>query len=234
MSRLLAVETATGACSAAMAWDGERRETLRIAPSRHAELLVPMVQELLAEHECRLEQLDALAFGSGPGSFTGLRIGIAVVQGLAFGAGLPVVPVSSLWALASRMDGPRVLAGIDARMNQLYWNVYARTAAGTGLEALQTPRVSDPEGVALPGDGDSWLAGGSGCEAYLQRLPAAVASRVERVRGVHPHALEVARIAEGIVAAGGAIAPQQAAPEYVRNEITQGVAQGNTQGTTRR
>lgn len=228
MSRLLAVDTATQACSAAMAWDGEYRETLQLGRNRHAELLVPMVQALLTEHQCHLDQLDALAFGSGPGSFTGLRIGIAVAQGLAFGAGLPVVPVSSLWALAARAGAPRVLAGIDARMNQLYWNVYRRRADG-GMEALGTPRVSDPEHVCLPDadpdqepDGGIWLAAGSGCEVYRDRLAPGVAGRIDFINGVHPHAVDIARIATGIFESGGAVAPEHAAPEYVRNDIVQG------------
>lgn len=220
MTRLLAVDTATRACSVAIAWDGEYHETLELASNRHAELLVPMVQELLVEHQCRLDQLDALAFGSGPGSFTGLRIGIAVAQGLAFGAGLPVVPVSSLWALAARAGAPRVLAGIDARMNQLYWNVYRRQADGS-MEALQAPRVSDPEDVHLP-DENAWLAAGSGCEVYRGRLSPGVADRIDLVDGAYPHAVDIARIAEQIFKSGGALAPEHAAPEYVRNDIVQG------------
>jgi len=227
MSRILAVETATHACSVAVAWDGERRELLRLARNQHAETLVPMVEQLLAEHQCALEQLDALAFGSGPGSFTGLRIGIAVAQGLAYGAGLPVVPVSSLGALASRVNGGRVLAAIDARMNQAYWNLYRRQADGT-LQALGEPRVGNPRDLRLP-DTDTWLAAGSGCEAYLEEFEPAVASRLDLVAGVHPHALEVARIAEMLLAAGQTIAPEQAAPEYVRNDVAQATAQRSGQ-----
>lgn len=220
MSRILAVETATQACSVALLDDGEYEEVSQLAPNRHAELLIPMAQDLLSRSGRRLEQLDALAFGGGPGSFTGLRIGIAVTQGLALGAGRPVVPVSSLLALAARVDAPRVLAAIDARMNQVYWNVYARDAAAGTMRALQEPRVSDPGDVRLPQQGE-WLAAGSGCDAYGDQLLTGSRAAVTFVPGVHPHAGDIARIAATDFAAGNALNARDAAPEYVRNEIVQ-------------
>lgn len=218
-SRILAVETATRACSAALLWDGECEEILRLEPNRHAEMLIPMVRELLARRGGRFEQLDALAFGSGPGSFTGLRIGISVTQGLALGAVRPVVPVSSLLALAVRINAPRVLAAIDARMNQVYWNVYQR-AGGSGMRALQEPRVSYPADVRLP-DEQEWIAAGSGCDAYRSELLANTTAKVDFVPRVHPHAGDIARIAEIEFHAGNAIDARNAAPEYVRDEIVQ-------------
>lgn len=220
MTRILAVETATRACSAALLWDGECEEVLRLAPNRHAEILIPMAQELLSRSGRRFDQLDALAFGSGPGSFTGLRIGIGVTQGLALGAGLPVVPVSSLLALAARVNAPRVLAAIDARMSQVYWNVYRRDEATGMMEALQEPRVSDPDSVRLPEAGD-WLAAGSGCDVYGDVLLRNTAGGVTFAAGVHPHAGDVARIAAAAYEAGEALDARDAAPEYVRNEIVQ-------------
>jgi tRNA threonylcarbamoyladenosine biosynthesis protein TsaB len=218
MAGILALETATRACSVALCCDGESREILRLETNRHAEILIPMARELLAEAGCGFARLDAIAFGSGPGSFTGLRIGIAVAQGLAFGLGRPVVPVSSLRALAARADAPRVLAAIDARMKQVYWNVYERGEDGL-MTALGEPRVSDPASIALDGDVD-WVAVGSGCDAYREEI-AGRGSRVEFVPGVHPHADDVARIAETAYRAGRAIQPADATPEYVRNEVVQ-------------
>lgn len=220
MTRILAVETATQACSAALLRDGECEEILRLEPNRHAEVLIPMIRELMGSTGVRFDQLDALAVGSGPGSFTGLRIGIAVTQGLAFGAGRPVVPVSSLLALATRINGPRVLAAIDARMNQVYWNLYRRDPASGAMQALQEPRVSNPEDVQLPDDGE-WLAAGSGCDAYGDKLLGETAATVQRVHGAHPHAGDIAHIAAGALAAGKAVDARDAAPEYVRNDIMQ-------------
>ncbi len=118
--KLLAIETATEACSAALYIDGEISERYEVAPRRHAELILLMMEQLLTEAELKLTQLDALAFGRGPGSFTGVRIATGVIQGAAFGAQLPVVPVSTLAALAQRhyrMRGAcRILPAFDARM----------------------------------------------------------------------------------------------------------------------
>lgn len=219
MSRILAVETATRACSAALLWDGECREVLRLERNRHAELLIPMARELLARAGCGLGDLHALAFGSGPGSFTGLRIGISVVQGLALGAGLPVVAVSSLLALAARAGAPRVLATIDARMEQVYWNTYRRGDDGA-MRALDAPRVSDPESVRVSG-GEPWTAVGSGCDAYRTRLSRDQGAALDFVPGVHPHAGDVAITAAKEHAAGRSIDAGLAAPEYVRNEVVQ-------------
>jgi tRNA threonylcarbamoyladenosine biosynthesis protein TsaB len=221
MTRILAVETATRACSVALLWDGECEEVLRLEPNRHAEILIPMARELLARYGRRFDQLDALAFGSGPGSFTGLRIGIAVTQGLAFAVDRPVVPVSSLLALAERVGAPRVLAAIDARMSQVYWNLHVRDADTGTMRALQEPRVSYPEDVRLPGEGD-WLAAGSGCDVYRERLPSDLDGTVDFVSGVHPHAGDIAGIAAAVYESGGAINARDAAPEYVRDEVVQG------------
>lgn len=220
MTRILAVETATRACSAALLWDGECEEILRLEPNRHAEVLLPMAQELMDRAGRRFDQLDALAVGSGPGSFTGLRIGIALTQGLAFAAGRPAVPVSSLLALATRINAPRVLAVIDARMNQVYWNIYSRDAGTGTMLALQEPRVSYPDDVRLPDEGE-WIAGGSGCDAYGDKLLRASAATVELVHGVHPHAGDVARIGAMEYDAGNAMDPKDVDPQYVRDEVVQ-------------
>lgn len=221
MTRILALETATGACSAALWWDGECREELRLTANRHAEVLIPMAQELLDRTSHRYDDLDALAFGSGPGSFTGLRIAIAVTQGLALAAGCPVVPVSSLLAIAARVDAPRVLAAIDARMSQVYWNVYRMDPATGCMQALQEPRVGFPADVRLPEAGE-WIAAGSGCDAYRDALSSAgPESDVTFISGVHPHAGDIARIAAREYAAGNAVNARDAAPDYVRNEIVQ-------------
>lgn len=126
--RVLAIETATEACSAALYISGEIRLRYQVEPRRHSELILPMMDALLAEAEIALSALDALAFGCGPGSFTGVRIATGVVQGAAFGADLPVVPVSTLAALAQRryreQGEKHLLPAYDARMDELYWGCY--------------------------------------------------------------------------------------------------------------
>ena len=129
--KLLAIDTSGDACSAALFLDGVIEQRLDPTPRRHGELLLPMMQALLESAGIGLDALDAIAFGRGPGSFTGVRIAVAVAQGGAFGAGCPTVPVSTLAAMAvgeyRRTGRRRVLAALDARMGEVYWGVYERS-----------------------------------------------------------------------------------------------------------
>jgi tRNA threonylcarbamoyladenosine biosynthesis protein TsaB len=140
---ILALDTSTEACSVALWADGAVTERFELG-SQHSERILPMTQEALAEAGVALTQIDAVAFGRGPGSFTGLRICAGVAQGLAFGADVPVLPVSSLAALAQGIEAPGVLAAFDARMDQLYWGAYVRNARGlvelSGAEKVLAPR----------------------------------------------------------------------------------------------
>jgi len=225
--RILALDTATANCSAALLLDGELRERARRLERAHAELILPMVDELLHEGGVTLSALSAIAFGRGPGAFTGVRLAASVTQGLAFGAALPVVPVSDLQALAQRaLDEDRtierVLACTDARMREVYWGCFERSNEGfaqpVGLE-----RVSSPAQVQLPA---GWttrpgrLAGaGSGFAAYpdLQaQLPLAMAAE-----GLLPRAAEIARLAVPELEAGRFFTPEQALPVYLRDDVAQ-------------
>src|SRR3989344_6979142 len=158
--KLLAVETSTEACSVAISLDGKIHERIDHG-QHHSNVILGMVQQVLAESGLSLKQLDAIAFSRGPGSFTSLRIGAGVVQGLAFGANLPVVAVSSLAVLAQGVDAPKVLAAFDARMNQVYWGAYVRDDKGlmrlTGTEVVIAPaEVPTPEGSGWVGAGGGW------------------------------------------------------------------------------
>ena len=162
--KILALDTSTEACSVALWADGTVTERYELG-SQHSGRILPMTQEVLAEAGLVLTQLDAVAFGRGPGSFTGLRICAGVAQGLAFGADVPVVPVSSLAALAQGVDAPRVLAAFDARMEQLYWGAYVRNAQGL-VEPGGTEKVVAPRDVPVPADSGWKGTGLAGSETY--------------------------------------------------------------------
>lgn len=216
--KLLALDTATAACSVAAWDDGEVVERFELVEHGHSERLLPLIDEVLAEVGWELSQCDALAFGRGPGSFTALRIGAGVTQGLAFAADLPVVPVSSLAALAQGQNAPRVLAAFDARMSQIYWGAYVRNAKGL-VELVGQERVSSPDDLALDGD-ETWLGAGNGWTVYRQALQQATAGTVATSDvDLYPHAREVAILAAGPVEAGEAVAAEKAVPLYVRNDV---------------
>ena len=186
--------------------------------SQHSDRILPMTQEVLAEAGLVLTQLDAVAFGRGPGSFTGLRIGAGVTQGLAFGADVPVVPVSSLAALAQGVEASRVLAAFDARMNQLYWGAYARNGRGL-VELSGEEKVLAPRDVPVPGD-DGWTGAGSGWDQYSDMLLVHLGDRVREWRAqCFPHARFVGQLGADEYARGRALAPEQALPVYLRDEV---------------
>lgn len=219
MTKILAIETATPACSVAVYNEGEVTERMRVERNRHGEILIPMVHDILRVNRLVLGDLDAIAFGSGPGSFTGLRIGVAVAQGLAYGAGLTMIPVSSLHALAERVRANQVLAAIDARMDQVYWGIYQQDKKSQRMKLLGDIRVDTPENVVI-GESISWLAVGSGCDQYTKRLTESLNDkRLEFIPDAYPHAADIARIAVHEFEISGGIAPRLATPEYIRNEV---------------
>ena len=220
--RLLAIDTSAEACSAALYLDGDVSERFAVAPQKQSELILPMMDELLAEAGLRVADLDALAFGRGPGSFTGVRIATGVVQGAAFAADIPVVPVSTLAALAQghrRETGqPRVLAALDARMNEVYWAACAPDASGT-TRVIGEELIVPPGEVPLP-DGGGWHGVGSGWAAYASVLATRLADRVTAVHGAaHCRAQDIARIAAVDLAAGRAVPAEQALPVYLRDRV---------------
>ncbi len=214
--KLLALDTSTEACSVAILIDDVVHERFEIVTQRHSERVLPLVDTVLAESGLSLSQLDALAFGRGPGSFTALRIGAGVVQGLAFGADLPVVPVSSLAALAQGQDADKILAAFDARMGQIYWAPYVREQGV--LRARGDEQVQMPEAVALTGT--DWIGAGSGWDQYAERLLAHLPGQVLRWQPqCYPHAGDVARLALLAYARGEAVSAEDALPVYVRDEV---------------
>lgn len=216
--KLLALDTATEACSAAMWVDGAVLERYELAPRRHAVLILPMIESVLAEAGLSVRQLDAIAVGRGPGAFTGVRIAVGVAQGIAFAADLPVAPVSTLAALAlgaAQATGQaRVAAALDARMGEVYWSLYA--VVGEDAELLGEERVCAPETVAAPPG--QWFGAGSGWVAYAETL--AQRLTVSGWRGdCYPHAGDIARLAAVPSRRSAWVAAERALPVYLRNEV---------------
>jgi len=215
--KLLALDTSTEACTVALWLDGEVLEQLEPG-GQHSERILPMVDALLAEAGLTLTQLDALAFGRGPGSFTGLRIGAGVAQGLAFAADLPVVPVSSLAALAQGQAAGRVLAAFDARMQQVYWGVCIRNAQGV-MEVQGAEGVFAPLAIPVP-EGTDWHGAGPGWDAYSTALQSHLGPCLaDWQRHCLPRARHVAELGVAGYRAGQSIAAETALPIYVRDNV---------------
>jgi len=224
--RILAIDTASAQCSAALMLEGGVRDRSVLTARDHARLLLPMIDELLAEAGITLRQLDGIAFGRGPGSFTGLRVAASVTQGLALGADLPVRPVSDLRALAKQAQrragavgpGP-VLACMDARMGEVYWALF-QLNEGRIQEPELPERVGSPVALLDAVTLRPLLAAGLGLAAYPQ-----IGERLGLVPGVcyadaEPHALDVAELARRDVVAGAAWLDASAAqPVYVRDDV---------------
>jgi tRNA threonylcarbamoyladenosine biosynthesis protein TsaB len=215
---LLAFETATEACSVALWIDGEVRERFELAPRRHAELSLPWADALLAEAGIAKAQLDLVAVGRGPGAFTGVRLAIALAQGIALALDRPVVPVSTLAALAMRGEGPRILAAIDARMGEVYWGAFERD--GDELRAATRESVGPASGVAMPGGAGGWHGVGTGFAAGEGALRQHLGRGLAAVDATAlPHAGDVARLAAQAFARGEAVAPEHLEPAYLRDNV---------------
>ncbi len=215
--KILALDCSTEMCSAALWIDGAVEQHLEPAGQRHSERLLPMVSSLLAAAGIGLRGLDAVAVATGPGTFTGLRIAVSVGQGLAFGADLPAVSVGTLEALAAGADAPRVMACLDARMDQIYFAAYLRV--GGGLEEVLAPAVASPEHLdALP-DGPGWIGVGNGFDRFAPRLAVAWPGLARWIPQVVPEARHVASIAAVRMATGLSLAPERLLPLYVRDRV---------------
>jgi tRNA threonylcarbamoyladenosine biosynthesis protein TsaB len=221
--KILALDTATENCSAALLIDGCLRTREERLPRGHAERILPMVDELLAECGTTLRGLDAIAYGRGPGAFTGVRLAASITQGLAFGAGLPVVPVSDLRAVAQRafdtVAEGRVLVCSDARMQEVYWACFERAADGLA-RAAGAEQVSPPAQVSLPAGWPDGIPGvGSGFAVYPE-LARTLAGRVKAgSETLLPRAAEIARLAHPEAVAGRVLPPDQAVPVYLRDQV---------------
>ncbi|MBV7260782.1 tRNA (adenosine(37)-N6)-threonylcarbamoyltransferase complex dimerization subunit type 1 TsaB [Photobacterium sp. WH24] len=224
-SKILAVDTATENCSVALLVGSEVIARCEFAPREHTTKILPMVDEVLAEADLRLTQLDALAFGRGPGSFTGVRIGIGIAQGLAFGADLPMVGVSTLAAMSQGSyrlhQACHTLAAIDARMGEIYWGQYQRQQDGDwhvlGEEAVLRPERVEQRLISVPDT--RWFTAGTGWQTYQEQLQAlAVEKQASTV--LYPEAQDMAWLAQFALQRGEAVDAEHASPVYLRDEVT--------------
>jgi tRNA threonylcarbamoyladenosine biosynthesis protein TsaB len=215
--KVLAIDTSSEHCSCALAIGAEVRQRIELAGQRHSQLLLPMVQLLLAEAGLALGALDGIAVAVGPGAFTGLRIGTAVAQGLAFGASLPVCAVGSLETIAWGIGRARVLVCTDARMGEVYWAAFERRDGRP--VALAGPAVQPPATVPAP-TGDGWCGAGNGWRVHADALEMAVGATVgERLSDAVVEARHVATLAMAACPDGFADPPEALVPVYVRDKV---------------
>jgi len=205
-----ALETSSEWCSVALSVDGEIAALERRAGHRHSELALPMLAELLSQRRLSTPDLEAVAFGAGPGAFTGLRIACGLAQGLAVARSLPTIGISSLEAIAHESGASRVVACIDARMREVYYA--ALELRSRAWHTVVEPQCAAPHELRLP-DGDGWIGCGSGFAAYgnlgLKKV----------LPEVHPTALAVAQLAAPRLAAGEGVDAARAAPVYLRDKV---------------
>lgn len=218
MPIILAIETSSELASCALLANDTVIARESGGVRTHSQSVLPMVQELLAEAGVELADVDAIAFGAGPGSFTGVRTACGVAQGLAFGADLPVLPLNTLEAMAeacrTRTGAAEVLAVLDARMNEVYWAQYRFDGA---WQAVIEPVLSSPELVA-PQPVEGLAACGNGFAAYPDAF-AGKAFAADADSCIVPHARELARIGAAALAAGQGVPAAQAQPLYLRNKV---------------
>jgi tRNA threonylcarbamoyladenosine biosynthesis protein TsaB len=215
--KILALETSTEFCSVALWRDGEVVERCELVGQKHSEVLIEMVDALLREGGEKLKQLDGIAFGKGPGSFTGVRIACGATQGLALGAGLPVVGVCTLEALAEAAGEHKVLAALDARMNELYLAAY-ESRDGAWHTVIE-PCLCKPEAAPMP-EGDGWFGAGSGFAVQGEAIGKRFAGRLDGVDStLIPRAASIARIASARFARGEGEDAEFALPLYLRDKV---------------
>jgi tRNA threonylcarbamoyladenosine biosynthesis protein TsaB len=221
--KILAIDTSTENCSVALVIDDAYFVRREVAPRDHTKKVLPMVDDVLNEAGVALSELDALAFGRGPGSFTGVRIGIGIAQGLAFGADLPMVPISTLAAMAQgsfRLSGAQFVASaIDARMSEVYWARYARLENGD-WQGIDDEKVTSPQDVAdlSCDDGYRWTQAGTGWQAYPDQL-CQLKFDTQAGEILYPDAEDIAFLAKFAFAKGDAVTVEQSSPVYLRDKV---------------
>ena len=215
--KILALDTSTEHCSIALSLNGEMISKEVLAGQQHSKLLLPMLHEMLTTNNLALSEFDGIAFGAGPGSFTGLRIACGIAQGLAFAAELSIVGISTLEALAQRTDGNNVITALDARMGEIYHAAYTRTA--DGWKTISKPIVCLPQNAPTL-TGENWVGSGSGFDIYRQELSLRYHHQlIDTQHDLYPHASEIAQLALTKFTNESDSQLMNAAPIYIRNNV---------------
>ncbi|PSW75332.1 tRNA (adenosine(37)-N6)-threonylcarbamoyltransferase complex dimerization subunit type 1 TsaB [Photobacterium sp. GB-50] len=223
-TKILAVDTATENCSVALLMGDEVISRCEYAPREHTTKILPMVDTVLAEAGIKLNQLDALAYGQGPGSFTGVRIGIGIAQGLAFGADLPMVGVSTLAAMAQGTyrvhQADNVLSAIDARMGEIYWGQYQRKTDGD-WQIIGAEQVIVPDALveSVQTETGIWLIAGTAWEVYADTL-AKLPFEMQQGSVLYPDSQDMVHLAKFAFARGESVSAEVASPVYLRDTVT--------------
>jgi len=220
--KLLALDTSTEACSAALYLDGEITQHYQVAPREHTHLILGMIESLLQDAGLKSKDIDILAFGRGPGSFMGVRVAAGVVQGIAFAHSIPVVPVSTLaamaWVAMEETGEAQILAAIDARMKEVYWGAYQKDEAGN-MVLLDEECVVAPEKAPIPEQGQ-WVTAGTGWASYGEIMKPALGDRcTASLDECFPSAKAIAALAIEPYKNGGAVSAAGAVPVYLRDNV---------------
>lgn len=218
---ILTFDTATEACSVALQCGDAVHYRHEIAPQQHAKLLLPLIQSLVTEAGIQLQDLDAIGFGCGPGSFMGVRLATGVAQGLGFGLGIPLIPISSLRVIAqaayARFGVTSVLAGWDARMQEIYWGFYQLNQQGI-MQVVVDDSLSTPEAIDTSFVHELASLAGNAWKVYHDRLPGAF-STITSFTDSYPEANAMLTIATSEFALGNIVPAEQAHPHYVRHHV---------------
>ena len=223
ISNILAFDTATNACSVALQHDGKIFSRFEIAPREHSQLLLSMIQSVLSEAKIKLSDLNAIAFGSGPGSFMGVRLALGMAQGLALGLNIPVIPISTLQILAQtayqKIGQKNIIAGWDARLSSIYWGVYV-------CAENNVMQVKIPDSLNLPSEIDfeliskvNWLCAGNAWDVYSKELPRDFFHNKDQLIDVYPDAKSMCVIADLKYHLNEIISCEHAHPEYLRDHV---------------
>lgn len=222
--RLLAIDTSTEACSVALLINDKIHSQFQIVPQQHNEIILPMINQMLTKTRISLAEINAFAFGAGPGSFTGLRIAASIVQGLAYGNNKPVIPISTLAALAQGayrlFNIPLLLPALDAKMHQIYFGIYQVNDTQKIVEPLQPDQAIAPEQMTFQilkeETSKAWVGIGSGWESYSQLLTQLSGAKSNNIQvGLYPDAQDIIPLAKDKLEKGETVKASEALPFYL-------------------